>query len=215
MKKPRLIIFASGSKEGGGSGFRNLVEHVRTGVLNANIVAVVSNYADGGVAQKAKKLGVPFAHFDSFFTAARYQDIVAEHNADYIALSGWLKLVRGLDPARTINIHPGPLPRFGGKGMYGHYVHEKVMQAYEEGEVEHSAVSMHFVTECYDEGPLFFHYPVAIRPTDTADTLATRVNAFEHAWQPYITNLVLQGKIAWNGADPATLTVPENYLFLP
>jgi len=113
--------------------------------------------------------------------------------------------VTGLDPQKTINIHPGPLPRFGGAGMYGHYVHEAVMEAYKKGEVDHSAVSMHFVTENYDEGPLFFSQSVPILPDDTAETLAKRVNEAEHKWQPIITNKVLQGEISWDGQNPQSL----------
>ncbi len=122
-----------------------------------------------------------------------------------MALSGWLKLVTGLDPKKTFNIHPAPLPRFGGPGMYGHYVHEAVMEAYHRGEITHSAVSMHFVTEKYDEGPVFFQKTVEILPNDTAEILAQRVNIVEHQFQPIVTNAVLQGKIGWDGKDPKSL----------
>jgi folate-dependent phosphoribosylglycinamide formyltransferase PurN len=110
-------------------------------------------------------------------------------------LSGWLKLVAGLDPARTINIHPGPLPRFGGHGMYGHNVHEAVLEAYHFGEITHSAVTMHFVDEVYDRGPVFFQMPVPIEPTDTAETLAARVNKVEHEWQSRALNYVVDSKV--------------------
>src|SRR3989338_6237777 len=209
----RLIVFASGAKSGGGSGFQNLVEGSRTGILNARIVAVVSNYAEGGVRERAEKLGVPFVHFSGPWRAEKYKKIVQEHNAEWVALSGWLKLVRGLDPTRTINIHTGPLPRFGGKNMYGHHVHEAVMGAYRRGELTHSAVSMHFVTGEYDTGPIIFLYPVTIREDDTADTLAQRVRAVEYSFQPWITNLVVQGEIRWDGKSPSTRIVPSWYHF--
>lgn len=209
----KIIVFASGTKEGGGSGFENLVNATRDGRLDAEITAVVSNHEHGGVREKADRLGIRFIHFPTFAkasageaeprTAERYREIA--ESADLVCLSGWLKLVTGLDPAKTINIHPGPLPRFGGAGMYGHHVHEAVMEAYKRGEVTHSAVSMHFVTEKYDEGPLFFSHPVPIMPDDTAETLAKRVNDAEHEWQPVITNKVLHGEISWDGHDPKTL----------
>ena len=209
MKK--LLIFASGGKEAddGGSGFQELVENAQAGVLEAEIVAVVSNHEHGGVRTRADKLGVRFIHFPLPREAEDYQRIVADTQADFEALSGWLKMTKGLDPARTINIHPGDTKRFGGAGMYGHFVHEAVMKAYHEGTVKCSAVTMHFVTEKYDEGPMIFRYPVAIRPDDTPETLAKRVNKIEHTWQSYITNLVIRGDICWDGKDPATLKVPR------
>ena len=214
MEKPKLIIFASGTKEGGGSGFESLVKSAKEGILNADITAVVSSCARGGVYEKANRLGVKFIYFPGPYTAENYQKIFKDSGADYAALSGWLKLVKGLDPAKTINIHPGPLPKFGGPGMYGHYVHEAVMIAYKKREVTHSAVTMHFVTEEYDEGPIFFRYQVEILPEDTTETLAKRVNEAEHKYQPIITNLVVSGQISWNGKDPKTLKVPPNYEFL-
>jgi phosphoribosylglycinamide formyltransferase 1 len=201
MKK--IIIFASGTKDGGGSGFENLVNATKKGILNAEISAVVSNHENGGVRERADRLGIKFIHFTEPRTAERYGEITKD--ADLVCLSGWLKLVTGLDPKKTINIHPGPLPRFGGAGMYGHHVHEAVMEAYKTGEVTHSAVSMHFVTEKYDEGPLFFSQSVPIMPDDTAETLAKRVLEAEHKWQPIITEKVLSGEISWDGKNPESL----------
>ena len=213
MSKPKLIIFSSGSKTGGGSGFENLVKARDTGILDAEIVAVVSNNAEGGVREKADRLGVPFVLFTGPFEEDGYKKILIDTGAEWVALSGWLKLVKGLDPAKTFNIHPGPLPRFGGKGMYGHHVHEAVMEAYKnpdkEQRVTHSAVTMHFVTPIYDEGPIFFQYPIEILPDDNAESLGRRVNEAEHLWQPKITNMVVHGEISWDGKNPETLRVPD------
>lgn len=203
--KPKLLIFASGSKTGGGSGFEKLVEAQRAGVLKANIVGVVSSRESGGVEERARRLGIPFIYFAGPYESGEYQKIVSESDADFVSLSGWLKLVSGLDPRSTINIHPGSLPRFGGAGMYGHHVHEAVMEAYAKGVVTHSAVSMHFVTEKYDEGPVFFEAEVEILPTDTAETLGKRVNALEHIWQAKITDKVIRGEIGWDGKNPDSL----------
>jgi len=211
MEKPKLIIFASGSKNGGGSGFRELVENNKTGILNAEIIAVVSNHENGGVKKIAEEYGVNFILFKGPYVAEEYQKIIKETGAEWVSLSGWLKLVLGLNPRKTINIHPGKLPDFGGSGMYGHFVHEATIDAYKKGKVKSSAVTMHFVTEIYDEGPVFFEYPVWIRKKDTPETLAQRVNKIEHAWQSYITNLVIHEKIKWDGKNKETLIVPENY----
>jgi phosphoribosylglycinamide formyltransferase 1 len=197
--KKRVLVFASGDAEGGGSGFQELVEQSQTNppILDAQIVGVVSNHALGGVYKRACALDVPFEYWTGPFTAEGYQAWVNKFHADYVMCSGWLKLVKGLDPARTINIHPGPLPRFGGLGMYGHHVHEAVMDAFRnpDDSVKQSAVTMHFVDDKYDRGPIFFQMPVLIRPDDTPDTLAKRVNEKERAWQSKVLSMVVNGHI--------------------
>lgn len=211
MKK--ILVFADGTPEGGGSGFENLVNATKSGVLNAEIVGVVSNHAGGGVYKRAKKLGIPFIHFPKNGGAEDYQRIAEESGADFFALSGRLKKVIGLDSntifnSRTVfNIHPGTLPEFGGKGMYGHHVHEAVIEAFRQGKITHSAVTMHFVTEEYDRGPIFCSEEVEIFENDTADTLGQRVNELEHKIQPVFTNLVVNGMIYWDGIDPASLVI--------
>jgi phosphoribosylglycinamide formyltransferase-1 len=194
----RVLVFASGDNKGGGSGFQELVEFSRTNppVLDAQIIGVISNHQHGGVRRRADALRIPFEHWSGPCDAKGYQAFVRKYQADFVMCSGWLKFVRGLNPSKTVNIHPGPLPRFGGAGMYGHYVHEAVMAAYHRGEVTQSAVTMHFVDEAaYDHGPIIFQMPVLIRPEDDAETLAKRVNEKERAWQSHILNLVVHRHI--------------------
>lgn len=215
MPKPKILVFASGTKDSGGSGFQELVENSKTGVLKADIVAVVSNHQHGGVRKIAEKCGVFFSYMTEF-DAVNYRMEVKSHYPDLVCLSGWLKLVKGLNPAMVINIHPGQLPDFGGPGMFGHHVHQAVIAAFKRDQVVESAVCMHFVTEPkgkddYDKGPVFFRYPVLIRPDDTPETLAARVNKIEHAWQSWATNLVVQGKIRLVGHQ---VSVPDWYPFL-
>jgi len=217
--KPKTIVFATGTKDGGGSGAENLVEHSHGGDLDADIVAFVSNHPQGGVAKKAKRLGIPFEYFPGPFDAEHYQSVVAKYDAEWIAASGWLKLIRGLDPARTFNIHPALLSfdngRFGGSKLYGHHVHEAVKLALDAGEIIQSGPTMHFATEEFDRGPIFFEYPVSLTSGMSADEIADVVNKTEHRWQPRITNMVIHGKIAWDGVDPKSLRVPPSYTFLP
>lgn len=208
MEKKKILVFNSGS----GSGFQELVENARTGVLNATIVGLITNKDEYACIQRARRLGIPSLTMKSF-EQKDYQEVINDFRPDLVVLSGWLKLTKGLDPKTTINIHPGPLYAFGGKGMYGHHVHEAVIAAYHEGIMRCSEVCMHFVTEAYDLGPIFFRYPVILRPEDDADSLATRVNKIEHGWQSYVTNLVLQGEISWDGKNPASLRVPEYIKF--
>jgi len=209
----QLGIFASGNKSGGGFGARELIENSLTGMLQAEITVLVSNHENGGVRKIADEYGIPFELFKGPYIAEEYQKIVEKYNLDFVSLSGWLKLALGLDPKKSINIHPGSLPKFGGARMYGHFVHEAIWEAFQKGEVKKTEVTMHFVTEIYDDGPVIFRYPVWIRKDDTPETIAERVNKIEHGWQSYITNLVVQGKISWDGENPDSLVVPENYNF--
>jgi len=222
MRK-QLGVLATGTATEGGSGFEKLVEASRNGILDADIAFVVSNHENGGVRARADRLDIPFIHFPGPWTKARYQEVINGLKFDFIALSGWMKFVFGLDPRTTFNIHPGPLPDFGGPGMYGHYVHEAVFNAYRDSAITHSAVCMHFITdppesssakEQYDNGLVFFRMPVELKPEDTADDIGARVNKAEHLWQPRISNMVVHGKISWDGKDPKSLHVPAGYLYL-
>lgn len=219
MIQPKLIIFGSGTKDGGGSGPENLVNAKKEGILDAEIVAVVSNHEHGGVRERADRLGIPFIHFPKPWDAENYERIVRESGAEWTALSGWLKLVKGLDPKYTFNIHPALLSqldgRFGGEGMYGRHVHEKVKEALDAGELDESGFTMHFVTDGYDLGPVFGEVRVKLTPTMTADEIGAAVNQAEHKWQPLMTDVVIHGKISWDGKNPNSLNVPNGYKHLP
>ncbi len=214
---PHILVFASGTKSGGGSGFETMVRAARTRppILDAWICAVITNHYGGGVWQKAKALGVHCEYWAGPYPAEGYQNFVKYFKADYVMLSGWLKLAAGLDPARTINIHPGPLPRFGGPKLYGHRVHDAVLAAYRRGEITHSAVTMHFVDAVYDRGPVFFALPIAIEAGDTPETLAARVNRAEHAWQPRVLNYVVQGQVRLAGQEVVYETAELKRLLMP
>lgn len=227
MDRPRIVVFASGTKNDGGSGFENLVKASNSGVLDADIVGVVSNHAEGGVRDRAKKLGVPFVFFPGPYEAEEYRDVVwrifhspgllkpekGQSGGEWVALSGWLKMVKGLDPQRTFNIHPALLSQFGGKfgggGMWGHHVHEAVKNALDAGLITESGISMHFVTDEYDRGPVFFEHRVPLEKGMTEEQIAEAVHAAELEWQPKITNLVVHGKISWDGKNPQSLIVSE------
>ncbi len=242
MNKPlnetHLIIFATGGKgpSEGGSGMENLLKHIEAGNIVVTSVSVVGNYAGGGVETKARNHGVHFEHFPKALRTPESHEALVERlggEHHFGMLSGCLWQVPmkeapddsapGLDPRYWVNIHPGPLsvkdeeghPVFGGPGMHGMHVHEKVMEYYRKGLVRESGVSMHYVTQEYDKGPIIFEWPVPIMPWDTPATLAAAVNAAEHRFQPYVTKLVLERGIYWDGITPGSLHVPQGYDFLP
>ena len=218
-RKPNIIVFASGTKDGGGSGFKNLVLASQKGVLDATIVAVVSNHQNGGVSRYARELGIPFIYFSDAQDASSYRQIVENTGTTWVALSGWLKKVVGLDPRRTFNIHPALLTqlsgRFGGKGMYGIRVHKAVQEALLQSEINCSGASMHFVSDEYDKGPIFFEKAVELKPGATAEEIQCKVQQVEHKMQPQITNLVVHGKIAWDGKNPNSIIYPPGYKYRP
>lgn len=215
--KPHVLVFASGTQTGGGSGFATMVRASRAQppILDAWISGVVTNHCDGGVWHQARALGGRAVCWAGPYTARGYRNFVEHFAPDYVMLSGWLKLVAGLDPARTVNIHPGPLPRFGGPKLYGHFVHEAVLAAYHRGEVTHTAVTMHFVDEVYDRGPICFALPVPIEPGDTPETLAARVNQAEHEWQPRVLNYIVHGQVRLEGGEVVYETAELRRLLRP
>lgn len=200
LTKPPALVFASGEKDGGGSGLRCLIKSMEAGDFNARIVGAVSNHEFGGVKkiidEDKDRNGIPFIHMGSDFTEEHYRTIAKQTGAEWFLLSGWLKFVRGLPAERTINIHPGCSAMFGGKGMYGHFVHEAVMKAYVEGIVHCSHVTMFFADDiAYDNGKVFYKQRVPIVPNDTPETLAKRVNWFEHKDEPMMFSLVVNRQI--------------------
>jgi len=226
----RFAVFASGTETGGGSGLRELLENSFTGVLKGIITGVASNHENGGVKAICDEYSTPFIYRpNSEWDGQAYLDVVEKYGTDYVSLSGWIRPVFLLDPKKTFNIHPNllkvtsshkPIPKLGGRGMHGHHVHEAMIKAYKEGLTLYAGVSMHFVLpfdkdkmsdDKYDSGPVFFQYPVFIRDNDTADSLAQRVNKIEHGFQSYVTSLVINNEISWDGVNPESLIVPDWY----
>ena len=207
---PKLLVFANGTKDSGGSGFENLVNAQKRGLFRANMVGVVSSHLNGGTKKLADIFKIPFFHYQKQGDEVLFKK---QTGAEWFALSGWFKKAEG-DSKTMFNIHPAR-PIFGGKGMYGLNVHRAVLEAFKKGEIKNTAVSMHFVTEEYDKGPVFFEYPVRIEKNDTPETLQERVKWYEHIFQWAIIDLVIHRQISWDGKNPASLVVPKGYQYLP
>lgn len=216
---PKVLVFASGSKDGGGSGFQNLVEWSRANPGSFEIVGVVSNNENGGVRQKAGALHIPFTFFAGPFEVGEYQKVAQVSGAEWFALSGWLKMVKGLDAKKTFNIHPGLLSvlggRLGGENMWGARVLDATYEALQKGEMKEFGISMHFVTDEYDRGPVFFEHRMPYVAGMTKEEVGEATHKAEHEWQPKITKMVVNGEITWDGVDPKSVNVPAGYTYLP
>ena len=94
-------------------------------------------------------------------------------------------------PDKIINIHPALLPKYGGKGMYGHYVHAAVIQNQE----KKSGITIHYVNEHYDEGNIILQKDCPVKPDDNADTLAARIHQLEHEYYPRVVEDICQKKL--------------------
>lgn len=149
----------------------------------AQIALVASNKADAFVLERAKKFGVPtFTFSRKELEAGILLEKLKEEKIDWVILAGFLlkipvELIRAF-PERMVNIHPALLPNYGGKGMYGSYVHEAVKAA---GDTQ-TGITIHLVNEHYDEGKIIFQAATEVNQDDTPDTIAKKVHALEHRY---------------------------------
>ena len=176
------------------------IQKISRGDLSARIVLVVSSSSKAFGLERAKKAGI-----DTFvYRQAKYDSeeeghraLLAElqkRNTQYVALAGYLKLlplaIIKAFTGRVTNIHPGLLPKYGGKGMYGHYVHEAVLAS---GDTE-SGPTVHIVDEIYDHGRILEQARVPVLPDDTPDSLAARVLEHEHKLYPAVLEKLIRGQ---------------------
>lgn len=187
--KLRLAVFASGT----GSNAEKLIQYFKTSEL-AQVTLIVCNKAGAGVLAIAEKEGVLsiIIEKETFFRGDGYVPYLKEHAIDFIVLAGFLwKMPQSLIdayPRRIVNIHPALLPKYGGKGMYGQYVHEAVLNA---GEVE-SGITIHYVDEHYDSGDIIFQTACPILPGDKPGDIAQRIHHLEHAYYPKVIEDLLK-----------------------
>jgi formyltetrahydrofolate-dependent phosphoribosylglycinamide formyltransferase len=150
------------------------------------VVVVVSNRADAGALERASAHGVPVEVLSEPADGEDWLERLARHRVDLLVLAGYLKLVPAVVIARyrdrVLNVHPALLPAFGGRGMYGHHVHEAVLAS----GVRESGATVHLVDEVYDRGRILAQGRVPVLAGDTAATLATRVLAVEHRLLPAV-----------------------------
>lgn len=186
-KKIQIAVFASGA----GSNAQKIIEYFERSET-ADVALVVCNKKGAGVINIAAAAGVPVLMIEKDkFQKDGYVAELKEAGIDFNVLAGFLwKIPQPIIdawPRKIVNIHPALLPRYGGKGMYGHYVHESVLNA---GDVE-SGITIHYVDEHYDNGDIIFQTACPIVEGDSAETLAQRIHTLEHLHYPRVIDELL------------------------
>jgi phosphoribosylglycinamide formyltransferase-1 len=183
-----LAIFASGT----GSNTSRIIGHFRDHP-GIKISLIVCNKPGAGVLTIAAAEKIPslIIEKERWFRGDGYLAELHARSIDWLILAGFLwKMPATLVSAfrgRVINIHPALLPKFGGKGMYGHFVHEAVLAAGE----KQTGITIHYVDEIYDHGQIIFQAPVEVSAGDTAETLAQKVHQLEHRHFPGVIESVI------------------------
>ena len=205
----RVAVLASG----GGSNLQAILDyfHAQGDSRACTVALVASDKATAGALERARRHGVPALALDASQRDSGLADILHDREIDYVALAGYLRFVpvsvtrewRG----RIVNVHPALLPAFGGAGMYGIRVHQAVIDA----GVRVTGVTVHFVDEQYDRGPIIAQWPVPVLPDDTPDILASRVLAVEHTLYPATLDAVARGRVTLgvNGRVVAPSALPD------
>lgn len=183
-----LIIFASGT----GTNAQAIIDYFKSNNL-AKVALIVSNKANAGVLEIARKEGIP----SRIITRKEFNEpgIVAElqqYKPSLIILAGFLwkipDAIVTAFPEAIVNIHPALLPLYGGKGMYGAHVHEAVINAHE----TESGITIHYVNEVYDNGNKILQAHCPVTAADTPDTLAARIHKLEHFFFPRTIEYLLE-----------------------
>ena len=184
----RIVIFASGS----GTNAENLIRffHNRE---TGSVIQLLTNNPRAKVLERAKKLNISALSFNriAFSQSDDVLNILKASKPDLIVLAGFLwkfpELILKEFPNKVINIHPALLPKYGGKGMYGSFVHEAVV-ANKETE---TGITIHYVNEQYDEGAIIFQAKCAVEPKDTAEGVAAKIHELEMQHFPKVVEELL------------------------
>lgn len=194
-----LAVLLSGS----GTTLQNLIDHIKEGKLDAHISIVISSKPNAYGLVRAQQNQIPTAvvspkDYPDFktFNDALWK-IIRQYPVDLVVLAGFLSLIE-VPPDftnRIMNIHPALIPAFCGKGMYGHHVHEAVINS----GVKITGCTVHFVDEQYDHGPIILQEAVPVFEDDTPETLAERVQAKEREIYPKAIQLFAEGRLKVEG----------------
>lgn len=184
-----IAIFVSGS----GTNCENIIRYFQ-GSERVKTVLVVSNRADAYALERARRLDVPSIVVPKAELAKPevVLPLMQQHGVEFIALAGFLPMVPDFlikaFPRRIVNIHPALLPRHGGKGMWGHHVHEAVYAAHD----TETGITIHYVTPVCDGGEIIAQFRTPLTPDDTPDTIAEKVHLLEMAHYPQVLEHIFQ-----------------------
>lgn len=182
-----VLLFASG----GGSNVKAILHYFKNSA-QVSFPLIITNNPKAGVIGIAQEHNIEVLIINKeIFNTDIFVDTIDFYKPDLIVLAGFLwkipeYLVKTF-PNKIINIHPALLPKYGGKGMYGHHVHEAVVDNHE----KESGITIHFVNEHYDEGTILLQKSVALEAADTAETVAAKVLSLEHAWYAKVIESLL------------------------
>ena len=199
FKTVNLAVLISGS----GKTLQNLIDKIDDNTLNAKIQVVISSSPDAYGIKRAEQNNIPvtiakYSDYDSseVFSNAIIKEI-EKYPIDLIILAGFMHLLRIPDKysEKVMNIHPGLIPSFCGKGYYGHHVHKAVI----ESGIKVSGCTVHFVDNEYDHGPIIIQRTVPVYEDDTPDTLAQRVFKEECIAYPEAIHLFAEGRLKIEG----------------
>jgi phosphoribosylglycinamide formyltransferase 1 len=191
----KLGFLASGN----GSSARAVVAAIEQGELNAEARLMVSNNKSAPALGFAAEAGIPALNIttqaDPEAADARLTEVMTDHGVELIVLSGYLRQLGpktlGRYAGRILNIHPGPLPTFGGHGMYGRRVHDAVIAA----GVPESGICIHLVDEEYDRGPVIARKSVPVEPGETPEGLEGRITGLEPGFFVETLSRISRGEI--------------------
>ncbi len=188
MTKKRIAIFASGS----GSNAEKIAEYFKNHPT-IEVSLILSNNPQAGVIARARKFQIPVVLFDrkTFYETDKITELLQNQHIDVVVLAGFMMLIPDemvkAFPQKMVNIHPALLPKYGGKGMYGHFVHEAVVAAKE----TESGITIHYVNERYDEGAIIFQTSCPVVSADTPEDVAQKVQVLEHKHYPEVIEKTL------------------------
>lgn len=193
MTKIKLALFASGT----GSNVIRFIEYFKNH-FSIEVSFVLTNKNDAPVIEKVKAISnIPVLIFNNNIVAdgEKLKDICSVQNIDYIILAGYLRKIpesfTKAFPNKIINVHPSLLPKFGGKGMYGKYVHEAVLA---NQEIE-SGISIHFVNEEFDEGKIIAQHKCKLEADENLSSLQQKIQLLEHQFFPLEVEKVIQNNL--------------------
>ena len=184
-----IAIFVSGS----GTNCENIIRHF-TDSKDVKIALVLSNRSDAYALVRAEKYNIPAVVLPKtdFYKEEQLLGLMQTYAIDFIVLAGFLLMIPDFlihaYNRRMVNLHPALLPKFGGKGMYGHHVHEAVKAA---GETE-TGMTVHWVSSICDGGEIIAQYRTPINPEDTPDDIAAKEHILEQKYFPTVIEQVLQ-----------------------